>query len=108
MFHVLLALPALAVFGALGAAAIFILSVPLCVGIVLQLLLTVFGQAGWVRCVPAGLGVLGLAGSLGCFLPELSPIAILVYWGIYFLALWLTWLIVTQIKKAAAKWTGRE
>lgn len=108
MFHVLLALPALAVFGVIGAAAVFVLSIPFCIGMFLQLLLTIFGQKRWVRCVPAGLGVLGLAGSLACFLAELSLTVILAYWGIYFLVLWLTWLIVTQIKKAAAKWAGRE
>ena len=83
---------------AFGMLAIFLLAAPCCVGILLQLILTVIGQQYWVKCVPAGLGALGLAGSL-FFLRELVPVpGILIYWGIYFLLLWLVWLVVTQIK----------
>lgn len=104
MFHVLLVLPALVTFGAMAAV---VLCAPFCAGIVLQLLLTVFGQKKWVLYVPAGLGALGLAGSLLWLLGDVPFTVLLVYWGIYFLALWITWLVVTQIKQAAAKWLGK-
>lgn len=104
MFHVLLALPALV---ALGAMAVFVLSAPFCIGLFLQLVLTVFGQKRWVLYVPAGLGALGLAGSMVYFLPDLELTIILAYWAAYFLVIWLTWLVAAQIKKAIAKWTGK-
>ena len=83
---------------AFGAFAIFLLAAPCCMGIFLQLILTIVGQKRWVRCVPAGLGALGLAGSLLLLRGQVPASGILLYWGIYFLLLWLVWLVVTQIK----------
>lgn len=104
MFHVLLALPALVT---LGAMAVFVLSAPFCAGLFLQLVLTIFGQKRWVLYVPAGLGVLGLAGTMVWLLPDVPVSAVLVYWVAYFLVIWLTWLMVAQIKKAIVKWTEK-
>ena len=100
MFHVMLALPALMTFGAM---ALFILTAPFCIGGFLQLILTIIGEKVWVMCVPAGLGVLGLIGSLIGLLGDIPLVGILIYWGIYFLCIWVIWLVVTQIKKYIRK-----
>ena len=105
MFHVMLVLPALAAFGVMS---VFVLCAPFCVGLFLQLVLTVFGQKRWVLYIPAGLGVLGLAGTLVFFHPNPPVLYILIYWALYFLALWLTWLVVDQIKKFIARHRSKE
>ena len=96
MFHVMLALPALMTFGAM---ALFVLAALFCIGGFLQLVLTIVGDKVWVMCVPAGLGVLGLIGSLIGLLDNIPLVGILIYWGIYFLCIWVIWLVVTQVKK---------
>ena len=108
MFHVMLVAPVLGLMAVYGVIVLVILSVPFCVGMFLQLVLTVFGQKHWVLWVPAGLGALGLAGSLAFFLPDVPVLYILVYWALYFLALWLTWLVVDQIKKFIARRRHKE
>lgn len=106
VFHVFLVLPAL--LGA-GALALFVLSLPFLLGGVLQLLLTVFSAGKrWVVWVPAALGGVGLVLSLIYGLEAAGPAALLVYWGLYFLMLWLIWLIVSQIKKAVLRWRSKE
>lgn len=108
MFHVMLVAPILGLMAVYGVIVLVILSVPFCVGMFLQLVLTVFGQKHWVLWVPTGLGALGLAGSLAFFLPDVPVSYILVYWVLYFLALWLTWLVVDQIKKFIARRRHKE
>ena len=49
-----------------------------------------------------------MAGSLAFFLPDVPVSYILVYWALYFLALWLTWLVVDQIKKFIARRRHKE
>ena len=49
MFHVMLVAPVLGLMAVYGVIVLVILSVPFCVGMFLQLVLTVFGQKGWVR-----------------------------------------------------------
>lgn len=100
MFHVLLALPALVTFGVL---AVFIVIVPFFVGIFLQLVLSIAAEKLWVLCVPAGLGAIGLVWCLFTFSPDLPIPYILTYWAVYFLLIWLTWLVVDQIKKFIAR-----
>ena len=100
MFHVMLVLPALMAFGAM---ALFVLTAPICIGGFLQLVLTIVAEKIWVMCVPAGLGVLGLIASLIGLLGTIPLVGILIYWGIYFLCMWVIWLVVTQIKKYIAK-----
>ena len=103
MFHVLLVLPFLAAY---GAAALLLLAIPFCVGCTLQLIFSVFSVSRLVLLVPAMLGGLGLICSL-FFLLETVPLAgILLYWGLFFLSLWLVWLVVSQIKKAIVRWRG--
>lgn len=106
MFHVMLVAPILGLMAVYGAVVLAVLSIPFCVGMFLQLILTIFGQKRWVLYVPAGLGVLGLTASLIWLIQTLSLPTIFMYWGLYFIALWLTWLVVSQIKKAIAKWIG--
>lgn len=96
MFHVMLVLPALVTF---GTVAIFVLAAPFCVGMFLQLVLSIVAQDRWVVWVPAGLGVAGAVLSVVCFGQSIPLLGIALYWGVYFLALWLVWLIVDQIRK---------
>lgn len=105
MFHVMLAMPVLAAFGAM---ALFVLCAPFCVGVFLQLVLSIVAEKRWILWVPAGLGVLGLVWSLYGFLPDLPILYILIYWALYFLVLWLTWLVVDQIKKFIARCRPKE
>lgn len=108
MFHVMLVAPILGLMAVYGIIVLVILSVPFCIGMFLQLVLTVFGQKRWVLYIPAGLGVLGLAGTLVFFRPDPPALYILIYWTLYFLALWLTWLVVDQIKKFIARRRSKE
>lgn len=108
MFHVMLVAPILGLMAVYGAIVLVILSVPFCIGIFLQFILTIFGQKHWILWVPTGLGALGLAGSMVFFLPDVPVSYILVYWTLYFLALWITWLVVDQIKKFIARRCHKE
>lgn len=105
MFHVLLVLPMLVTFGAM---AVFVLTVPFCVGVFLQAVLCVFGQDKWVIFVPAALGIAGLICSIVFFLGTIPLMGILIYWSLFFLCLWLVWLVIRQIQKAVARWRGKE
>lgn len=105
MFHVLLVLPALITF---GAFAIFIWFAPFFIGMFLQFVLSIVAEKLWIRCIPAGLGMIGLTWCLYVLLPELPVLYILIYWAVYFLLLWLTWLVVDQIKKFIARHRSKE
>ena len=103
MFHVMLVLPALALFGVM---AVFVLAAPFCVGGVLAALLGLFGQTRLVRSVPAILGVVGLVCSLYFFSPAIPVNGILIYWAVFFLWIWLIFLVAGQIRQAIGRWRG--
>lgn len=86
------------------AVLLWLLSIPLCAGMLLQLIFTIFSRNSRVLYLPSILGGCGTVLSI-LFLRETIPVFYLgIYWIIYFLCLWLVWLAVTQIQKAAARW----
>ncbi len=94
-------------FMAFGLFALFLLAAPFCVGAFLQLVFSIVAKGDFVVWIPAGLGMLGLVASLVWLLELLSVPAILIYWGVYFLCMWLIWLAVSKIKKwLAGKFVG--
>ncbi len=97
MFHLLLAAPVLAVY---GAAAIFVLSLPFWVGGLLQLGLTVFCRKKPVYAIPAALGVAGVIASAVKLVPSVGVGPVAVYWLLYFVELLLIFLVVYNIKRA--------
>lgn len=97
MFHLLLAAPVLAVY---GAAAIFVLSLPFWVGGLLQLALTVFCRKKPVYAIPAVLGAVGAIASAVKLLPSVGAGPVAVYWLLYFVELLLIFLVVYNIKRA--------
>lgn len=98
------------VFQLLGLAAVsmvlflWIISIPICVGMLLQLIFTIVSRNSWVFYLPAILG--GCEAVLSVlFLRETFPVLYIgIYWIIYFFCLWLVWLAVTQIQKAIVRW----
>ena len=97
MFHLLLAAPVLAVY---GAAAIFVLSLPFWVGGLLQLVLTVFCRKKPVYAIPAMLGVVGVIASGIKLVPAVGAGPVAIYWLLYFLELLAIFLVVYNIKRA--------
>ena len=93
MFHVLLVAPVLGLLAVYGIIVLVVLSIPFCLGGFLQLVFSIAAQDRWVIWVPAGLVL-----SAVFLLKSLSWGTILLYWGLYFLWLWLIWLVVRQIK----------
>lgn len=101
MFHVMLVLPLLAAF---GAAAFFMVTVPLCLGAGLQLIFSIFSKKRWILLLPAILGAVGVVLSLVYLLEVVGLTALVIYWAVYYLCIWLVWLIVTQIKGDVLRW----
>ena len=98
MFHVLLVAPVLGLLAVYGIIVLVVLSIPFCLGGFLQLVFSIAARDRWVIWVPAGLGGAGLVLTAVFLLKSLSWGTILLYWGLYFLWLWLIWLVVRQIK----------
>ena len=97
MFHLLLAAPVLAVF---GAAAVFVLSLPFWAGGLLQLALTIFCRRKILYAIPAVLGVAGVIVSGIKLVPSVGIGPVAVYWLLYFVELLLIFLVVYNIKRA--------
>ena len=93
MFHMLLVAPVLGLLAVYGIIVLVVLSIPFCLGGFLQLVFSIAAQDRWVIWVPAGLVL-----SAVFLLKSLSWGTILLYWGLYFLWLWLIWLVVRQIR----------
>ena len=86
------------------AVLLWLISIPLCVGMLLQLIFTLAGRNSWTLYLPAILAGCGAVLSI-FFLRETIPMLYLgLYWLIYYLCLWLVWLVVTQIQKSIARW----
>ena len=97
----MLVLPLLAAF---GAAAFFMVTVPLCLGAGLQL---IFSKKRWILLLPAILGAVGVVLSLVYLLEVVGLTALVIYWAVYYLCIWFVWLIVTQIKEAILRWRAK-
>ena len=83
MFHVFLARPALATFGALAGIVLGLRGALLSLAFFGQLLLCLlYKTVWWLLWLPALLGVVGLVLCLLAGLP-LSVGAILLFWGVY-------------------------
>ena len=95
---VILLAPMLAAF---GLFAVFLLLTPFCVGFFFQLIFSIFARKAWMLLLMPGLGIAGLLCSLIWLGGDIPLPGILIYWGFYFLLLWLIWLAVFQIKKFA-------
>lgn len=97
----MMGLPVLATMGIVGIGLwlLFLLClVPLGIGLTIQLVLTAVTENRWIHCIPAGLGLWCLAISLIFLNQMLPPVFTLIYWAVYFLIVWLTWLVVMKIK----------
>lgn len=91
MFHVLLALPVLAVFGAAAGAALAVMLGLLALAFFAELVLGLFFRTlRWLVWLPVSLGVGGLA---LCFLAALPAAPVLVFWLLYGLMLLFGWVI---------------
>lgn len=89
MFHVLLALPVLAAFGAAAGAVLAAVLGLLGLAFFAELLLGLFcRKLRWLMWLPVLMGALGLLLSLMAFLP-VSLGAVLLFWGGYGLMLLL-------------------
>ncbi len=86
MFHVLLALPALAVFGVMAGVVLAVMFALLCAAFLIQLLLGLFCRTlRWLIWVPAAVGAAGLIVCLLASLPVAVSV-IVVFWLAYGLA----------------------
>ena len=97
MFHLLLAAPVLAVF---GAAVVFVLSLPFWAGGLLQLALTIFCRRKILYAIPAALGIVGVIASAVELVPAVGAGPVAIYWLLYFLELLAIFLVVYNIKRA--------
>lgn len=98
--------PVLATMGLMGVSlwlAWLLSSVPLIFGILLQLILTAVTERKIILWIPAVLGVLGLIGMVVVLFPERIAWIAVIYWVIYFLFIWLTWLLTVRIKRKIAQ-----
>ena len=83
MFHVMLVLPVLAVFGAMAGLVLGLMFVLLGFAFCAQLIVSLFfGTLHWLVCLPAMLGFVGLAICLLAGLPLSVPV-ILIFWVLY-------------------------
>lgn len=108
MFHLMLVLPFLAPFLAIyGAIAALLLCAPYWVGLFLEAVLTVVAPKRQLLLLPA---VLGGVCAVGYFflLKGLVPLWFqFLYWAVFYLCLWLTYIIVGRLKALVLSWMGR-
>lgn len=101
MFHVMLILSAL--IPALATLAI-LFCLPFWVGLGLQVILTAVTEKKPWLYLPATLGAI-CAVVYFFWLGELIPLWFqLVYWAVFFLALWLTWFLVGKLRGLVLRW----
>ena len=92
MFHLMLALPALAAF---GVAALAVIGAVFWGGTIFQLLMALLGTKRWHFYLPA---VLSLFPAVGTLLFFDFSFVLLILWIIYFLWLWLIWFIISRLR----------
>lgn len=95
MFHLMLALPVLSAFVALGVTALAVIGTVFWVGTILQVIVTALGTKRWHIYLPAALSILPAVGTLLLF--DFSRV-LLGFWAFYFLWLWLVWFIVSRLR----------
>lgn len=108
----IMGVPVLAAMGMMGVSLWFLIVlclIPLGFGMAFQLILTAVTEQRGLLLVPAGIGLIGLVLSLIFLGSSLPPLALIIYWMIYFLVLWLTWLVVYKVKRYfARRWKRSE
>lgn len=95
MFHLMLALPALSALAALGVAALAVIGATFWGGTIFQIIMTALGTKRWHFYLPAALSCLPALITLLLF--DFNFV-LLIFWGIYFLWLWLIWFIVSRLR----------
>ena len=97
MFHL--------IFGAMAVGAIFlavaIMVIPLWLGPLAQLLITIFSKGKTARWIPGACGGAGLLLSLYylCLKERVFPVyGVLVYWAVYGLLLWAAYGLVQLVR----------
>ncbi len=86
-----------------GFLFLIVAAIPFCVGITLQIIMTIVSDKKWMLFIPAGLELIGVICSL-IWLGEMIPVSsIIVYWVIVFISLWITWLIVVKLREKLRK-----
>ena len=97
MFHLMIGLWAMVML----VAVILLALVPLWVGPLLQLLISLVSQGKIARWIPAVLGAMGLSGSVRAFCGEggIFPLwGVLLYWAIYGLLLWAAYAMADRFR----------
>jgi len=104
----MLVLPILGPFLAFyGAVAAVLLAAPFWVGVTLQAILTAVTERRFPLCVPAVLGGVWAVGYSLLF-RGLIPLWFQgIYWAVFYLCLWLTYVIVGKLKALVMGWLGR-
>ena len=89
MFHVMLALPVLTAFGAMGAVVLMLMLLLLALAFFGVLLVRlVFRGLKWLLCLPLIVAAVGLA---VCLVIDFPLTAALLFWGLYALCCLLGW-----------------
>ncbi len=108
MFHLMLVLPVLApmlaVFGIIAAVA---LCLPFWMGLGLQAILTAVTEERKLLILPAVLGGICAVGYFFWFFGVIPVWFQLLYWAVFFLCLWLTWLVVGKLRALVLGWIRR-
>ena len=108
MFHLMLVLPVLApMLAVFGAIAALLLCLPFWVGIGLQAILTAVTEKKKQLILPAILGGVCALGYSVWFRGVLPFWFQFLYWAVFYLCLWLTWLIVDKLRTLVLRWMGR-
>ena len=108
----IMGIPVLATIGMMGISLWFLIIlclIPLGFGVIFQLILTAITEHRGLLFAPAGIGLIGFILSLIFLGSDLPVFTFIVYWLIYFLAIWLTWFIVCKLKcYFAGRWKRSE
>lgn len=99
MFHVLLALPVLAAFGAVAGIILCCMGFLLALAFLGQLILCLFCKTlRWLLWVPALIGILGLILCILVGLP-VSLTVIFLFWGLYEIMALCGWAVSKLLRK---------
>ena len=91
MFHLIIGLWAMGML----VAVVLLALVPLWVGPLLQLLISLVSRGKVARWIPAVLGAMGLSGSGRAFFPLWG---VLLYWAVYGLLLWAAYAMADRFR----------
>lgn len=108
MFHMLLALPALAVFGALAAAVLSAVLAIWALAFAVQLVLGLLCRRNrWCLWIPSLMGALGFLLMILARMYPLEMPFILLFWGGYALALLCGWGVSSGVRFVLRVWKRR-